>query len=130
MKHYEIVILVHPDQSEQVPAMIERYKTLIEGATGIIHRIEDWGRRALTYPIQKLLKAHYVCFNVECTSATIDEVHTLFRFNDAILRHLIIGRSEAETGQSFILKQKDEKTPKKRDDEAPEEEVVAETEES
>jgi small subunit ribosomal protein S6 len=117
MRHYEIVFLVHPDQSEQVPAMIERYKTLIEGDKGRIHRLEDWGRRQLAYPIDNLAKAHYVLMNVECGAAVLGELETGFRFNDAVLRHLIIGRESAVTEQSFILKNKDDKGERRRRDE-------------
>jgi len=124
MRHYEIVFLVHPDQSEQVPAMIERYKTAIENGQGTVHRLEDWGRRQLAYPIQNLVKAHYVLFNVETDQAVLDELVETFRFNDAILRHLVIRRDKAETEQSLIMKNKDEKGDKperserrRRDDE-------------
>jgi small subunit ribosomal protein S6 len=117
MRHYEIVFLVHPDQSEQVPAMIERYKALIEGDKGRIHRLEDWGRRQLAYPIDNLAKAHYVLMNVECGANVLTELETGFRFNDAVLRHLIIGREEAVTEQSFILKNKDDKGERRRRDE-------------
>jgi small subunit ribosomal protein S6 len=112
MRHYEVVFLVHPDQSEQVPAMIERYKSLIENASGTIHRLEDWGRRQLAYPIQNLVKAHYVLFNVEVGQATIDELVETFRFNDAILRHLVVRRDGPDTEQSLIMKSKDEKGDK------------------
>ena len=112
MRHYEVVFLVHPDQSEQVPAMIERYKALIEGGNGKIHRLEDWGRRQLAYPIQNLVKAHYVLFNIEATQAAIDELVETFRFNDAILRHLVIRRDGPDTEQSLIMKSKDEKGDK------------------
>ncbi|WP_372014035.1 30S ribosomal protein S6 [Pseudoxanthomonas sp. 10H] len=112
MRHYEVVFLVHPDQSEQVPAMIERYKSLIENASGTIHRLEDWGRRQLAYPIQNLVKAHYVLFNIEANQATIDELVETFRFNDAILRHLVIRRDGPDTEQSLIMKSKDEKGDK------------------
>jgi small subunit ribosomal protein S6 len=95
MRHYEIVFLVHPDQSEQVPAMIERYKALIEGGEGKIHRLEDWGRRQLAYPIDNLVKAHYVLFNVEAGQAVLDELVEGFRFNDAVLRHLVITQPSA-----------------------------------
>ena len=114
MRHYEIVFLVHPDQSEQVPAMIDRYRSLIEGAGGRIHRLEDWGRRQLAYPIHKVHKAHYVMINVECELATLDEMKSAFRFNDAVLRDLIIARQEAETEPSVLAKSRDE-----RDDERP-----------
>ena len=108
-RHYEVVFLVHPDQSEQVPAMIERYKSTIENGKGTIHRLEDWGRRQLAYPIQNLVKAHYVLFNVEADQPTIDELVETFRFNDAILRHLVIRRDGPDTEQSLIMKTKDEK---------------------
>ena len=112
MRHYEIVFLVHPDQSEQVPAMIERYKALIEGGNGKIHRLEDWGRRQLAYPIDNLVKAHYVLFNVEAGQDVLNELVDAFRFNDAILRHLVIRRDEPVTEQSLIMKNKDEKGDK------------------
>ena len=112
MRHYEIVFLVHPDQSEQVPAMIERYKSLIEAGNGKIHRLEDWGRRQLAYPINNLVKAHYVLFNIECDQAVLNELVDAFRFNDAILRHLVMRRDEADTEQSLIMKNKDEKGDK------------------
>ena len=124
MRHYEIVFLVHPDQSEQVPAMIERYKSAIETGNGTIHRLEDWGRRQLAYPIQNLVKAHYVLMNVEAEQAVLDELVTGFRFNDAVLRHLVMRRDDAVTEQSLIMKNKDEKGDKpergerrRRDDE-------------
>ncbi len=120
MRHYEVVFLVHPDQSEQVPAMIERYKTLIEGDGGKIHRLEDWGRRQLAYPIDNLVKAHYVMFNIECSEAVLEELVSGFRFNDAVLRHLVIRRDGPETEQSFILKSKDEKPERRRRDEGAE----------
>ncbi len=113
MRHYEIVFMVHPDQSEQVPAMIERYKALIQsengGSAGKVHRLEDWGRRQLAYPINNLVKAHYVLMNVECGQKALNELVDGFRFNDAVLRHLVIGRDGADTEQSFIMKSKDEK---------------------
>jgi small subunit ribosomal protein S6 len=114
MRHYEIVFLVHPDQSEQVPAMIERYKTLIEGDQGAIHRLEDWGRRQLAFPIQNLAKAHYVLMNIECSQNVLTELESGFRFNDAVLRHLILVRDESVTEQSFIMKTKDEKNGDRR----------------
>ncbi|MHC9085187.1 30S ribosomal protein S6 [Luteimonas sp. RIT-PG2_3] len=112
MRHYEIVFLVHPDQSEQVPAMVERYKSLIEAGQGKIHRLEDWGRRQLAYPINNLVKAHYVLFNVEAAQGVLDELVESFRFNDAVLRHLVVRRDEADTEQSLIMKNKDEKGDK------------------
>ena len=104
MRHYEIVFLVHPDQSEQVPAMIERYRATIEGAAGKIHRLEDWGRRQLAYPIQKLPKAHYVLMNVECDASTLAELESAFRFNDAVLRHLTIKQKSACVEPSPLAK--------------------------
>ena len=104
MRHYEIILIVHPDQSEQVPAMMERYTNQITAAEGKVHRFEDWGRRQLAYPIQKLAKAHYLCWNIECSQATLDELEHNFRFNDAILRHLTVKMDKAETGASIMLK--------------------------
>ena len=112
MRHYEIVFLVHPDQSEQVPAMIERYKAAIEAGNGTVHRLEDWGRRQLAYPIQNLVKAHYVLLNVEAEQAVLDALVDGFRFNDAVLRHLVMRRDDAVTEQSLIMKNKDEKGDK------------------
>ena len=112
MRHYEIVFIVHPDQSEQVPAMIERYKALVENGNGKIHRLEDWGRRQLAYPIQNLVKAHYVLFNIEVEQAILAELTESFRFNDAVLRHLVMRRDDAVTEQSLIMKNKDEKGDK------------------
>ena len=100
MRHYEIVFLVHPDQSEQVPAMVERYQGMVTGSGGAIHRTEDWGRRQLAHPINKVHKAHYVLLNVECDFAVIEEIKGAFRFNDAVLRHLVISRDEAVTEAS------------------------------
>jgi small subunit ribosomal protein S6 len=105
MRHYEIVLIVHPDQSEQVPAMIERYKSMIEAQQGKIHRVEDWGRRQLAYPIQKVGKAHYVLMNIECGKPVLDELEHAFRFNDAVLRHLTISMKRAHTGPSPMWKQ-------------------------
>ena len=116
MRHYEIVFMVHPDQSEQVSAMIERYKSLIEADGGKIHRLEDWGRRQLAYPIENLVKAHYVMLNIETSKAVLDELVSGFRFNDAVLRHLVIARDEAVTEQSLIMKTKDEKPERRRRD--------------
>ncbi len=103
MRHYEIVFIVHPDQSEQVPAMVERYKSMITEAGGKIHRLEDWGRRQLAYQINKLHKAHYVLMNIEATPATIEELETGFRFNDAVLRHLTIQKKAAVTEPSVMM---------------------------
>lgn len=105
MRHYEIVFIVHPDQSEQVPAMIERYKTLITSGAGSIHRLEDWGRRQLAYPIQKIHKAHYVMMNIECSQATLDEIEHAFKFNDAVLRHLTLKTDVAATEASPMMKE-------------------------
>ena len=104
MRHYEIVFVVHPDQSDQVPAMIERYTQMVTESEGKVHRLEDWGRRQLAYPINKIHKAHYVLMNVECGTAVLDEIVTLFRYNDAILRNLVIKTDEAMTEESLILK--------------------------
>ena len=108
MRHYEIVFLVHPDQSEQVPAMIERYKSSVESNGGTVHRLEDWGRRQLAYPINKIHKAHYVLMNVECDQSVRDEIETAFRFNDAVIRNLIMKRDEAITDMSVLAKAKNE----------------------
>ncbi|MCE5180512.1 MAG: 30S ribosomal protein S6 [Betaproteobacteria bacterium] len=105
MRHYEIVFIVHPDQSEQVPAMIERYRTLITSKSGQIHRLEDWGRRQMAYPIQKMHKAHYVLMNIECDQETMDEIEHAFKFNDAVLRHLTIRTKEAVTTPSPMMKE-------------------------
>ena len=121
LRHYEVVFLVHPDQSEQVPAMIERYKALITADGGKIHRLEDWGRRQLAYPIVNLAKAHYVLLNIEVSQSVLNELESGFRFNDAVLRHLVIKRDEAEADQSFILKSKekdDAKSSRRRDDDS------------
>jgi len=117
MRHYEVVFMVHPDQSEQVPAMVERYRSMIENDGGKIHRLEDWGRRQLAYPIERLLKAHYIMFNIECSAAALKELQDAFRFNDAVLRHLIVAMKEAVTEMSAIMKTKDEK-PRRRDDDS------------
>jgi small subunit ribosomal protein S6 len=109
MRHYEIVFLVHPDQSEQVPAMLDRYRTLIEGKGGAIHRLEDWGRRPLAYPINKIHKAHYVLMNIECGQETLNELTSAFRFNDAVIRNLVIVRDEAVTEPSSLVKSKDDR---------------------
>jgi len=109
MRHYEICFLVHPDQSEQVPAMLERYRALVEGNNGAIHRLEDWGRRQLAFPIAKLHKAHYILMNVECDGATLAELEGIFRFNDAVLRHLTVSRQVAISDQSLMMKAKEEK---------------------
>ena len=108
MRHYEIVFLVHPDQSEQVPAMIERYRSMIESNQGAIHRMEDWGRRQLAYPINKIHKAHYVLMNIECDQATLDQLNNAFRFNDAVIRDLVIRRETAITESSSLVKNKEQ----------------------
>ena len=112
MRHYEIILLIHPDQSEQVPAMLERYKGMITAGGGKVHRVEDWGRRQLAYPIQNLVKAHYVLLNIEADQAVLSELVDSFRFNDAVLRHLVMKRDDADTEQSLIMKNKDEKGDK------------------
>jgi len=109
MRHYEIIFMVHPDQSEQVPAMINRYREVIEGKQGKVHRLEDWGRRQLSYPINKLHKAHYVLMNIECNEQSLKELQDAFRYNDAVLRNLIIQRDEAVTEPSIMLQAKDER---------------------
>jgi len=116
MKHYEIVVIVHPDQSEQVPAMIERYQAMVEDKGGQIHRLEDWGRRQLAYPINKIHKAHYVLMNVECPTETLEEFKTSFRFNDAVIRHLIMGVKKAITEPSPLIKGKDDKEGQEKQD--------------
>lgn len=113
MRHYEVVFLVHPDQSEQVPGMIERYSQLMTDNGGQVHRLEDWGRRQLAYPINKIHKAHYVLMNIECGGEALDELSTLFRYNDAVLRNLVIKRKEAVTEESLILKQERESKERK-----------------
>lgn len=113
MRHYELCILVHPDQSEQVPAMIERFKTLVAEQNGKIERVEDWGRRQLAYPIEKLVKAHYVLMNIECGHETIEEIENGFRFNDAILRHLTVKTKHAETAPSVMMKAVEKEEAKK-----------------
>ena len=116
MRHYEIVFLVHPDQSEQVPAMIGRYKAIIEGKDGKVHRLEDWGRRQLAYPINKLHKAHYILMNVECNQESLDELNNAFRFNDAVIRNLIFQQKVAITEVSPLIKDKDERRPARGSD--------------
>ena len=110
MRHYELVFIVHPDQSEQVPAMIEKYQTLIKTSKGIIHRLEDWGRLQLAYPIQKIHKAHYVLMNIECNLETLHEIEHTFKFNDAIIRHLVFGTKEPVTSQSPMMKEEKSKS--------------------
>lgn len=122
MRHYEIVIMVHPDQSEQVPAMIERYTSSVSNSGGTVHRLEDWGRRHLAYPINKIHKAHYILLNVECNQEVIDELSHNFRFNDAILRDLVLRKKDAVTGVSPV------KAADSREQSAPRREAVAEEE--
>jgi small subunit ribosomal protein S6 len=124
MRHYEICFIVHPDQSEQVPAMIERYKGVIAQRNGIAHRLEDWGRRQLTYPIQKVHKAHYVLMNIECDQETVTELEHSFKFSDAVLRHLIIKMTKAITAPSPMMKEEKsrsvmERAPEAKSAEAP-----------
>lgn len=114
MRHYEIVLLIHPDQSEQVPAMLERYKTLVTAGGGTVHRVEDWGRRQLAYLIQKLAKAHYLCLNIECSKETLNELETGFRFNDAVLRHLTVARDSAITTPSMMMKSGDKEESRRQ----------------
>ena len=116
MRHYEIVFLVHPDQSEQVGAMVERYRALVAGSGGVIHRLEDWGRRQLAYSINKIHKAHYVLMNIECSRDILDELSSAFRFNDAVIRNLVIRRDEAVTAPSPLVKSQDERAAADDDD--------------
>jgi small subunit ribosomal protein S6 len=136
MRHYEVVFLVHPDQSEQLPAMLERYRQMIETDGGQIHRLEDWGRRQLAYPIQKVHKAHYVLMNIECTARALEELTSAFRFNDAVLRDMVILREEAVTEPSPLAKgdegegrsQEGERTREAREPEDGEEQEEQESE--
>jgi len=117
MRHYEIVFLVHPDQSEKVPGMVERYSSMITDGGGQVHRVEDWGRRQLAYPINKIHKAHYALLNVECGKEVLEELNTAFRFNDAVLRNLIMSRKGPETEDSPIMKvERESRERKERDD--------------
>ena len=116
MRHYEIVFMVHPDQSSQVPAMLERYRSLIESASGKIHRLEDWGRRQLAYPINKILKAHYVLMNIECDQPTLDELESGFRFNDAVLRSMTVRRELAITEPSLMVREGQQESAQISDD--------------
>jgi small subunit ribosomal protein S6 len=118
MRHYEICFIVHPDQSEQVPAMIERYKGVIGQRNGTVHRLEDWGRRQLTYPIQKVHKAHYVLMNIECDQETVNELEHSFKFSDAVLRHLIIKMTKAVTAPSPMMKEEKSRSVMERAPEA------------
>lgn len=131
MRHYEVVFLVHPDQSEQVPAMIERYRAIVE-KTGTIHRLEDWGRRQLAYPINKIHKAHYVLMNIECGKESLAELTQAFRFNDAVLRDMVIQKDAAETEPSLLAKGSEEKEDKQdkpvtESEEAPQENTDSDT---
>jgi small subunit ribosomal protein S6 len=126
MRHYEICFIVHPDQSDQVPAMIERYRTMITGKGGKIHRLEDWGRRQLTYAIQKVHKAHYVLMNIEIDQETLNELEHAFKFNDAVLRHLILQMKTAVVTPSAMMKEEKSKSVISGDDFIPKDVVVAE----
>ena len=115
MRHYEIVFMVHPNQSEHVSGMVERYTNVITAAEGTVHRMEDWGRRQLAYPINKVHKAHYVLMNVECDFAQLEEVTTAFRFNDAVIRHLVVNCDEAVTETSPQMRKDEDEKPRRRD---------------
>ena len=104
MRHYEIILMIHPDQSEQVPAMLERYKGMITAGGGLIHRVEDWGRRQMVYMINKLAKSHYLCINIEASQAVMAELEHAFKFNDAVLRHLTVSKKKAETGPTSMMR--------------------------
>ncbi|MCA3023297.1 MAG: 30S ribosomal protein S6 [Burkholderiales bacterium] len=123
MRHYEIVFIVHPDQSEQVPAMIERYKALVSQGGGKVHRIEDWGRRQMAYPIAKVFKAHYVLMNIEINQTTLEELEHAFKFNDAVLRHLTVSKDAAEVAPSPMMKEEKSKSVDVKD--APKEAAAA-----
>lgn len=125
MRHYEIVFMVHPDQSEQVPAMVERYTSIVTENSGTVHRLEDWGRRHLAYPINKIHKAHYVLMNVECSGETLDEIENIFRYNDAIIRSLVVRCKEAVTEASPMMKPAEEKPPRREEKPRAEEEETA-----
>ena len=116
MRHYEVVFLVHPDQSEQVPGMVDRYRSMIETSGGKVHRFEDWGRRQLAYPINKVHKAHYILMNIECNLETLDELKNAFRFNDAVIRDMFLVRKEAVTEASPLVKQKEEGRGREREE--------------
>jgi small subunit ribosomal protein S6 len=118
MRHYEIVFIVHPDQSEQVPAMVERYKGVIGARQGVVHRLEDWGRRQLAFPLEKIHKAHYVLMNIECDSETVNELEHSFKFSDAVLRHLIVKMPRAVTAPSPMMKEEKAKSLMERGGEA------------
>ncbi len=135
MRHYEIVFLVHPDQSDQVPGMVERYQSVIERGNGVVHRAEDWGRRQLAYPIAKIHKAHYILMNVEVGQETIEELESAFRFNDAVIRNLIIRCDAAETGNSKLYEEelreqeKDRERDRRRQEDSASRAAAAETKE-
>ncbi len=114
MRHYEIVFLVHPDQSDQVPAMVEKYKDFVESDGGTVHRLEDWGRRQLAYPINKIHKAHYVLMNIECGEKALEEIETAFRFNDAVLRNMVMRVKEAITEPSPLAKSREDESRERR----------------
>lgn len=116
MRHYEVVFIVHPDQSEQVPAMIERYRSLVTTSGGSVHRLEDWGRRQLAYPIQKIHKAHYVLMNIECGQEALAELENAFKFNDAVLRHLTVAMKEAVSAPSPMMKEEKSKSVLNKED--------------
>lgn len=120
MKHYEIVLMVHPDRSDQVPSMLERYTNSVKTAGGAVHRLEDWGRRQLAYPINKLYKAHYILLNIETDQVTLNELVNAFRFNDAVMRHVVLSRKAAITDPSSLLKVKDERQQRDHQSAAPE----------
>lgn len=130
MRHYEVVFLVHPDQSEQVPAMVERYRGIIETNGGIIHRLEDWGRRQLAYPINKIHKAHYVLMNIECGREEMEELESSFRFNDAVLRNLVIKTKRPVTEPSPLVKEEEKERYRKPEEVAEVAEVAKEAEET
>ena len=121
MRHYEIILLIHPDQSEQVPAMLERYKGMIVAGQGQVHRVEDWGRRQLAYQINKLNKAHYLCLNIEADQTVLSELEHAFRFNDAVLRHLTVQKKKAETAPSLMMKSVDREEARKAQQQTPSE---------
>ena len=133
MRHYEVVFLVHPDQSDQVPGMIERYQSLIERGNGVVHRLEDWGRRQLTFPISKIHKAHYIMMNIEVDGETLTELESAFRFNDAVIRNMFLRRKKAITGNSKIYEEelreqeKDKEREQRREQEYAERRAQAET---
>ena len=121
MRHYEIILMIHPDQSEQVPAMLERYKGMIVAGQGQVHRVEDWGRRQLAYQINKLNKAHYLCLNIEADQTVLSELEHAFRFNDAVLRHLTVQKKKAETAPSLMMKSVEREEARKAQQQTPSE---------